>query len=56
MSEEDEIYEAVKEHLMVALEKEIQDTFTNSHEEYEDGFVEGLRTAIRIVNDYFITE
>lgn len=56
MSEEDEIYEAVREHLMEALEKEIQDTFTNSHEEYEDGLIEGLRVAIRIVNDYFKTE
>lgn len=49
MSEEDEIYEAVREHLTELLEKEIQN---NSHEEQK----KGLRIATRIVNDYFKTE
>ena len=56
MSEEDEIYKAVEEHLVEALKKEIKDTYTNSREPYEDGFVKGLNTAITIVKDYFRTE
>lgn len=56
MGEENEVYEAVRDHLIKSLEKEIQDSFVNSREAYEDGFIEGLRVSIRIVNDYFKTE
>lgn len=56
LSEENKIYEDTREHLLVRLEQELEATFTNSPEEYEDGMVEGLRTAIRIVSDYFKTE